>query len=63
VSTPARQDRAGTRRPQVVKELLADVRRLDRQRQQAALDRVDDPGGNPARFTPGDQLLTFLEEL
>ena len=33
----------------------------------AALDRVDDPGGEPggepARFAPGDQLLVFLEQL
>ncbi len=29
----------------------------------AALDRVDDPGGEPVQFTPRDQLLAFLEQL
>ena len=30
---------------------------------QAALDRVEAPNGEPARFTPDDQLLAFLEKL
>lgn len=30
---------------------------------QAALDRLDEPGGTPTRFAPSDQLLAFLEEL